>query len=667
MAQMLKRIKQLITPVAIAIGVVLFTAIMLVFAFRNYALQKAINVVAEKFNSRYQTTLTVGNAQFVGLNTVALNNLVLLPAASDTLVNINNIEISVRLWPLLLGNIRISKVNLNNGYIAFVKRDSVANYDVFLSKTDTLNATIVNESDFNESAKTNYAKLAYNLVNKLLKQVPDDVTIKNLAVYVSDSLQNFSVSLASFSLVQSKLQATVLVNQNAYNGKWLVNGFTNVATKQADITLSTLDSGGIYLPYIQSKYNLSLGFDSVRFVLNQFTLNNDELNFSGYARTRNLVINQPKLASTDVVFNEAEFDYDIKVGSNYIAIDSTSRILFNGYTFYPFVKVKKDNELEYWLNLKTNLTPANDFINALPNGMFNNVKGMEATGKFAYELQFYLNEADPENMIFESNLVKENLRIIKYGQADLGKLNNAFIHVPVENGKPVRPILVSAESNNFYGLDEISNYLKTAVLTNEDPSFFYHRGFVTDAFKQSIVKNIKTGKFKRGASTISMQLVKNVFLSREKTIARKIEEILLVYMLENNYIVSKDRMFEVYLNIIEWGPNVYGIGEACKFYYNKLPSQLTLSESLFLASIVPSPKKFMWRFDTNGVARNWLEKSFRFIATKMVNRQFIQPEDTIGLSHLVNITGAARKFIVKNDSLLNDSLLQLQLESNNDD
>jgi hypothetical protein len=75
----------------------------------------------------------------------------------------------------------------------------------------------------------------------------------------------------------------------------------------------------------------------------------------------------------------------------------------------------------------------------------------------------------------------------------------------------------------------------------------------------------------------------------------------------------------------------------------------------------------MWRFDNNGKARNWLERSFRFIATKMINRQFIQPEDTIGLTHLVNITGAARKFIVKNDSLLNDSLLQLQLESNNDD
>jgi len=227
--------------------------------------------------------------------------------------------------------------------------------------------------------------------------------------------------------------------------------------------------------------------------------------------------------------------------------------------------------------------------------------------------------------------------------------------------------LVSPENTDFTPLTNISEYLKKAILTNEDPSFFYHRGFVTDAFKQSIVKNLRTGKFKRGASTISMQLVKNVFLTREKTMARKLEEILLVYILENNYLVSKDRMLEVYLNIIEWGPNVYGIGEASRFYFNKKPNQLTLSESLFLASIIPSPKKFMWRFDGNGVARSWLWRSFRFIANKMISREMILPQDTTGLTHLVQITGNARKFIVKNDSLLNDSLVELQLENNTDD
>lgn len=79
-----------------------------------------------------------------------------------------------------------------------------------------------------------------------------------------------------------------------------------------------------------------------------------------------------------------------------------------------------------------------------------------------------------------------------------------------------------------------------------------------------------------------MQLVKNVFLSRHKTLARKFEEMLIVWLIENNRLSSKQRMFEVYLNIIEWGPMVYGANEAARFYFNKDVSDLTVNESIFL-------------------------------------------------------------------------------------
>jgi membrane peptidoglycan carboxypeptidase len=114
----------------------------------------------------------------------------------------------------------------------------------------------------------------------------------------------------------------------------------------------------------------------------------------------------------------------------------------------------------------------------------------------------------------------------------------------------------------------------------------HHRGFLQESFRESIVKNYREHRFARGGSTISMQLVKNVFLSRDKTVSRKAEEALIVYLIENLGLVPKERMLEVYLNVIEWGPNVYGIGEASHFYFNKRPSQLTLQESLFLASVI---------------------------------------------------------------------------------
>jgi membrane peptidoglycan carboxypeptidase len=221
-----------------------------------------------------------------------------------------------------------------------------------------------------------------------------------------------------------------------------------------------------------------------------------------------------------------------------------------------------------------------------------------------------------------------------------------------------RPVLVGSENPNYTPLDQISPYLQKCVLTSEDPSFFSHRGFINEAFKQSILKNIRTKKFSRGASTISMQLIKNVFLTREKTVSRKLEEILLVYILENNRIASKERMLEVYFNIIEWGPNVYGIGEASHFYFQKSPADLSLKECLFLATIVPKPKKFMWQFDNEGNLKSFALKQQKFLSNLMLRRGLLIPEDTIGQNIPLQLTGNAHSLlnIKVQDSIPVDSL-----------
>jgi membrane peptidoglycan carboxypeptidase len=221
-----------------------------------------------------------------------------------------------------------------------------------------------------------------------------------------------------------------------------------------------------------------------------------------------------------------------------------------------------------------------------------------------------------------------------------------------------RPVLVGSTNPNYTPLDQISPYLQKSVLTSEDPSFFSHRGFINEAFKQSIIKNIRTKKFSRGASTISMQLIKNVFLTREKTLSRKLEEILLVYILENNRIASKERMLEVYFNIIEWGPNVYGIGEAAHFYFQKKPSDLTLKECLYLATIVPKPKKFMWLFDSEGKLKPFAVQQQKFLSNLMLRRGVLVPEDTIGQSIPLTISGNAHSLLnlKVSDTIVADSL-----------
>ena len=203
---------------------------------------------------------------------------------------------------------------------------------------------------------------------------------------------------------------------------------------------------------------------------------------------------------------------------------------------------------------------------------------------------------------------------------------------------------MGSSNPDYTPLNQISPYLKKCVLTTEDPSFFRHRGFITEAFKQSIIKNIKTRKFSRGGSTISMQLIKNVFLTREKTLSRKLEEILLVYILENNRIVSKERMLEVYFNIIEWGPNVYGIGEASRFYFQKNPADLTFNECLYLATIIPSPKKFMYQFDDQGNLKGFALKNQRYLSNLMLRRGIVTSSDSIN-PYGVSLSGNARSFL----------------------
>jgi membrane peptidoglycan carboxypeptidase len=153
-----------------------------------------------------------------------------------------------------------------------------------------------------------------------------------------------------------------------------------------------------------------------------------------------------------------------------------------------------------------------------------------------------------------------------------------------------------------------------------------------------------------------MQLVKNVFLTRNKTLARKIEEAIIVWLIGNKNLVSKQRMYEVYLNIIEWGPGIYGINKASHFYFDKSPADLSLQESIFLACIVPRPKWYKYTFEKNGIPRSFYGNYFSRLKELMVRKEFIAASDTIGIEPTVLLTGPASGAFVAADTVLNDSV-----------
>lgn len=150
------------------------------------------------------------------------------------------------------------------------------------------------------------------------------------------------------------------------------------------------------------------------------------------------------------------------------------------------------------------------------------------------------------------------------------------------------------DENQFNGdyakLEDLNDYTKQAFLSIEDKTFYSHNGLNKKRIAKAMLSNIKSGKFKEGASTISQQLIKNTHLTSEKTLTRKLKEVALTKKLENHF--SKDEILESYLNIIFFGNNCYGIESASKYYFGKSAKDLTLEESCTLAGIIKSPSRY---------------------------------------------------------------------------
>ncbi|WP_296143511.1 transglycosylase domain-containing protein [uncultured Flavobacterium sp.] len=621
------------------VGVLFVLSIGTFFIFRNSILEKAIAKISNKMETDYNSKFSIKTASFEGFSGVALEDVLIVPKNADTLLNVQSIKTNVNFWRLLTGDVQLGTLYVKNGFVQLVKNEKGRNFDAFLKKEEPKDTA---------SVDVNYAERVYKILNQALNLVPTDMDLENVSLRMDDMGRKVRLDLKKLHLEDKELETSIGVTADNFKQTWKIKGFADPRNKQTDLRFFNMDTGKIQIPYIDERFNLKAGFDSIRLNIKNIDMDGDELHIEGSSSVVNFTVNHPKIAKKDVVVKNAHFDYNFVFGEDFIAIDSSSTVRLNNIKFNPYVfyqKVKEDKNQIYALKVKIPKMKAQDFITSLPEGLFSNFVGMEAEGNFSYNLEFLYNKNKPRELVFDSNFQKENLKIIKYGEADLNKLNSSFTYRAIINGIRQRPVEVSSSNPNFTPLGQISPYLRKAVLTSEDPSFFSHRGFINEAFKQSIIKNIRTKRFSRGASTISMQLIKNVFLTREKTLSRKLEEILLVYILENNRISSKERMLEVYFNIIEWGPNVYGIGEAASFYFGKHPSQLTLNESLFLASIVPRPRSFAWQFDGQAMLKDTYMKRNHYIANLMLRRGLLEPIDTLQKQFPVEIIGRARSLL----------------------
>lgn len=228
-----------------------------------------------------------------------------------------------------------------------------------------------------------------------------------------------------------------------------------------------------------------------------------------------------------------------------------------------------------------------DFLNAFPLNVREKFGGVKLEGKIALDMQFRLDEQNPKRNLLDGVLA--NGCAVK----DFGSLpkpdsfRKSFRHRVYDKDKKPFEMVTGPGSENWVGYDDISRYVIAAVIEAEDPLFLKHDGVLLARIKTAARVDMSRGVFRYGASTITMQTAKNLFLTREKTIQRKLREIFFVWYLESNF--TKDEILTLYLNLAELGPSIYGIKAAAAYYFGCAPKDLNLRQAAFLAKLLPQP------------------------------------------------------------------------------
>jgi hypothetical protein len=286
---------------------------------------------------------------------------------------------------------------------------------------------------------------------------------------------------------------------------------------------------------------------------------------------------------------------------------------------------------------------------SLPPAVLGPLLQVGARGSWDHRVALDLDLERPDSVRFEADVIPHQLVLDpSRTRMRLLGLNQPFVAVILlpHGARVVREL--SANNPHFRPLGAIAPELVHAVVTNEDGGFFHHRGFNIEAMKEAIAENLKAGAYRRGAGTITMQLARNLYTGHARTLSRKGQEVVLAWILEHLTGVSKERLLEIYLNIIEWGPGIHGADEAAHFYFNRDAHDLTLDQSLFLATVIPAPSRWRWRVDGSGDARRYVKAQMHFIGRAMIAKGWLSPETLAPAEALhIELAGPAREIFFR--------------------
>ncbi len=642
-----------------ALGIVLLMGAAF-FSLRNLALRSVLDGKIRSYRQSHPgTVVEIGAARFTGLSRIELGNIVLRSDAGTIAMDLRSCSIHLSFWNMLIARVRLKRLELDDLQLGLRQAGS----------PQPLPARSAPQGDGGNSARPvppgnggmlarpaapaavatapgpppAYAARAAYLLNVFFTRVPDAFVIQGLTIRSDMDQVKQTLQIPRLEIAGTDFATMIEINDLEKKRAFYFTGIIDRARKRLAIHLLPLRRGeAAVLPFIDKQWGLRASFDSLTIGLESRGSNGGVLRLDGSLAVNGLTLNHPRIAAEDVNLPEAALDYVLNIGPDYFELDDRTLVTFDKLRFHPYLKLKTRPTRQVTLKIKRTRFPADDLFSSLPAGLFTRLAGIRTSGELAYHLDFAIDLARPETVELESELERIDFKIVHFGRVDFRAVNAPFLYTAYEKDRAMRSFMVGPENPDFRPLDQIPACLQNAVMISEDGAFFDHRGFLMEPIKDAIVANLRQGRFVRGASTISMQLVKNLYLKRQKTMARKLEEMLITWLIEEKRLISKERMFEIYLNIIEWGPGVYGAQEAARFYFAKDVAGLTLPEASFMASIIPHPKYFMYSFDENQRLRPWLQHYYADVAGKMLRKEWITQEDHDALVPDVRLKGPAR-------------------------
>jgi hypothetical protein len=433
---------------------------------------------------------------------------------------------------------------------------------------------------------------------KLIHKSGKDFDLKGQAELISKDIWDFSFKIQHYDNLFSLRGKTNLENNRIYldgEGEGSLKSFT-----------------ALFDPVSKLPVFFKKGFKG-RFHSNfNLVWNNKLTAFSGKTELKNLITDQALIADHAVNWPNLTINSKLNRKTDKILLKNT----INAGLRSPFFVQLAFQQTRLKMKARLNKVKCNDLFETIPESLIPHINTARLKGEVGFLFTSILPLDNLQDFNSHVQLMGNGCTVTKEpDKMDVRLLKEEVEVTLIDNkNRKVKRTLGNSDPK-FSPWISLPKHLIDAFISAEDVNFFKHGGFAWKMINKAIGFNLSEGKIVKGASTISQQTVKNLYLSGARTVSRKLEEAFLTWRLEKY--LSKKRIFEIYLNIIEMGPELRGIRQGANLYFGKSPSFVNLLEAAHLAAIVPAPTFYYKMFKKSNVVPDFWARKIRDILKKM--------------------------------------------------